>query len=328
MIVSEVSLSTVSSGVTSRSSREQRKCHAGLLILDFGKQAEVDRSGCTVYSRKGRLGSIHETAKMRQDRLNCARRQKGGYRMSWEGSPSQSAGQRSSSSETIPVRPHDRARAAIKIQRAYRAHRAVLILSNFERRILEAVGPARDARTTLSYLRARSAEFAAMRTFMDATPYVSDNARVKKSLQNVSETIRCSIERAEKEERERKAGATVVHAYVSSSSIRSAKKASRSDSMKRANAALSGSGYSSVPASSSTSAAIDGGGIEMSGTKKIVCEAIVTSSTPFHPSVSQNAECVTELASANSSVPRRRYSTVSKIPTLITISEDLESTSA
>ncbi|KAL5512049.1 hypothetical protein ACEPAH_5268 [Sanghuangporus vaninii] len=328
MIVSEVNLSTVSSSVTSRSSRKQRKYHAGLLMLDFGKQAEVDRSGCTVYSRKGCLGSIHETTKMRQDRLDCARRQKSGYRMPRECSPSQSAGQRSSSSETIPVRLHDQARAAIKIQRAYRAHRAVLILNNFERRILEASSPSRDARTTLSYLRARSAEFAAMRTFMDATPHVSDNARVRRSLQNVSETIRCSIERAEKEEGERKAGATVVHAYVPSPSIRSGKKASRSDSMKRANAVLSGSGHPSVPASSSTAATIEGGGIEMLGTRKVACEAIVTPLAPFCPSASQNTEFVTELAATNPTVSRRRYSTVSKIPTLITISEDLESTSA
>ncbi|KAL5528842.1 hypothetical protein ACEPAG_4816 [Sanghuangporus baumii] len=328
MIVSEVSLSVSSPGATSR---EHRKHHAGLLMLEFDKQAEVDRSGCTVFSRKGCLGSIHETEKMRQDRIDCARRQKHVYRMSRERSPSQSASQDSSSSKTTLVQPHDRTRAAIKIQRAYRAHRAVLILNNFERRILEAFSPSRDARTALSYLRARSAEFAAMRSFMDAAPNVSDNARVKRSLQNVSETIRHSIERAEKGEREHKAGATVVHAYVSSSSIRSAKKTSRSDSRKGDNAASYGTGYPNVFASASNlvnSAVIEGGVIEKSGTKNIAHEAIVTTSAPFRPSVSQNAECVTQLASENSSVPKRRYSTVSKVPALLTISEDSESTSA
>ncbi|KAL5490701.1 hypothetical protein ACEPAI_5535 [Sanghuangporus weigelae] len=332
MIVSEVSLSTVSpADATSRSSREHGKRHAGLLMLDFDNQTEVDRSSCTAFSRKGCLGSIHETAKMRQDRLDCARRQKHGYRMSRECSPSQSAGQDSSSSETNLIRPHDRTGAAIKIQRAYRAHRAVLILSNFERRIVEAFSPSRDARTALSYLRARSAEFAAMRSFMDVAPLVSDNARVKISLQNVSETIRRSIERAEKEERERQAGATVVHSYVSSSSIRSAKNTLRSDSRKSVKAAPDGLGYPNVSASPSNlvnSAVIEGGVREKSASKNIAYEAIVTTSAPFRPNVSQNAECVTtQLTPANSSVRKRRHSTVSKIPALLTISEDSESTS-
>ena len=90
MIVTEPRLSTFPpAGTTTAAStsgqqqhrqpkRKTHHRHVGQLMLDFGKQAEVDRSGCSVVctTRGGCIGSFHETAEMRQERLDSARRQK------------------------------------------------------------------------------------------------------------------------------------------------------------------------------------------------------------------------------------------------------------
>ena len=222
-----------------------------------------------------------------------------------------------------PQNPYDRTLASIRIQRAYRAHRAVLILANLERRVREAFDPSRDSRTALSYLRARSAEFAAMRTFMDATRHVSDNVRVEEMIVRVEETIRGSVERAEQEERERETGATIVHVHGSgpASPTRSPTSPSRADAMRV---------FEKVHTSNTKTCASSSG--ELPVHREIAANGVDithTTSNVLRPGFIQNQKWITRLPTTNPpNRRRRRHSTVSKIPDLLTIPEDPEITSS
>ncbi|KAL5482314.1 hypothetical protein ACEPAI_8908 [Sanghuangporus weigelae] len=83
--------------------------------------------------------------------------------------------------------------AAIKIQRAYRSHRAILAFSLLEHRIK--FSASQQARTTLSHLRAQAVDLGTLGALLDSEPILNQNSRVLRKAEAVTNILCRAIDR-------------------------------------------------------------------------------------------------------------------------------------
>ncbi|EJD06275.1 uncharacterized protein FOMMEDRAFT_26992 [Fomitiporia mediterranea MF3/22] len=131
------------------------------------------------------------------------------------------------------------AQAAIRIQRFYRAHRAITALNRLEQRIKTVLNETHDPQAARTQLRGRAAELGSLRAFLNATPHVTSDPRVVNRMRRVEGTLQKLLDKAtcaEREREEKRSGSReFIHhaAGVSSSGRRSSRSGSQSSATTR-----------------------------------------------------------------------------------------------
>ncbi|KAL5501913.1 hypothetical protein ACEPAH_9174 [Sanghuangporus vaninii] len=95
-----------------------------------------------------------------------------------------------------PMRPwsSDQVEAAVKIQRAYRIHRAILAFTLLEHRIK--ISASQHARTTLSHLRTQAVDLGILGALLDAESFLNQNSRILSKAEAVTNILCRAIDHA------------------------------------------------------------------------------------------------------------------------------------
>ena len=96
----------------------------------------------------------------------------------------------------LPTRPWFRkqVQAAVTIQRAYRAHRAVMAFEELDSRIKFAAS--QPVRMALTFLRARAADLGSLGALLDVDPHLNGDPRILRKAENVTKALSSAIDRA------------------------------------------------------------------------------------------------------------------------------------
>ncbi|KAL5524217.1 hypothetical protein ACEPAF_9357 [Sanghuangporus sanghuang] len=156
----------------------------------------MDNRGINTYDERGRQKSYRESAYQRRERI---RRQISKHRRD----PLEPACKAKCATLMGPW-SSDQVEAAIKIQRAYRIHRAILAFTLLEHRIKFSVS--QQARTTLSHLRAQAVDIGILGALLDAEPILSQNSRILRKAETVTNILCRAIDRVALSEKVRGAG--------------------------------------------------------------------------------------------------------------------------
>ncbi|KAH8114140.1 hypothetical protein DFH11DRAFT_1727142 [Phellopilus nigrolimitatus] len=189
--------------------------------VDYGNYSALDHMNHSTYDDRGRQHDFRETVRQRQARLEFLRRQEFARRLAQKGREDKTMSEYAIKRLPPPRgRLAERVLAAVKIQRAYRAHRALLDLGRLHTRILAntttpSVSPSssshasdedyddfglyeRRAKTEQRGLQDRLAKLGALGATLDVAPHTKDDPRVFHTARCTAEALRHKLEQAEK----------------------------------------------------------------------------------------------------------------------------------
>ncbi|THH04025.1 hypothetical protein EW145_g5822 [Phellinidium pouzarii] len=193
------------------------------ILFDFGRYSARACQTPSTYDERGRLLVFQESIRQQQARLEFLHRQERVRRAAQEGNHRDATSTKPTSQ--LKARPAERVQAAIKIQRAFRAHRTLANLSRIRTHILAAslpsakpapgysyaysCSPGADSKTRMKYLHTLLAELGALGAALDAAPPAALDQRILSAARRTSECLRHALELAERGEED---GDVWVHA--------------------------------------------------------------------------------------------------------------------
>ncbi|KAL5519708.1 hypothetical protein ACEPAG_1368 [Sanghuangporus baumii] len=154
----------------------------------------IDKRGINTYDERGRQKLYGESAYQRRERMRrqISKRRRDTFEPC-EAKYSTAMGPWSS----------DQVEAAIKIQRAYRIHRAILAFTLLEHRIN--FSASQQARATLSHLRAQAVRLGTLRALLNDEPILNQNSRILRKAEAVTNMLCRAIDRVALSERVQRA---------------------------------------------------------------------------------------------------------------------------